>query len=95
MAQLLVEANGWKGCICSTIGQLGCPVHDSAEAESLYDTETGDGPVHEYECLMLTDGNLTVQSLSAMSTSHAFEEASYEFEGRCLAARRGEFLHNN
>ena len=85
---LIVGAN-WVACTCTDEGPRGCRVHDASADDS-----DGD-KLFEYECLMLNEGQFTVQTLSGQSTGHAFEEASYEFEGQCLAARRGEYLGDN
>jgi len=81
---------GWKTCTCNAGGSAGCPVHDAG-------ADDADGSkVWEYECLqLLDDGSLQTETLAGMSTGHAFEEASYEHEGKTLAVRRGNYLYEN
>lgn len=92
----------WRGCTCEPDTQTtvvvpetleerkttpGCPVHD-------YRASDEDGKVYEYTCLIIhQDGNGTEECLSATGTSHAFTEAEAEF-GKCVAVKRGEYLHD-
>ena len=58
--------------------------------------DTDGEKVWEYECLQLReDGTFVIETLAGMSTDHAFEEASYEHEGTCVAVRRGAYLYDN
>ncbi len=102
--------NLWRGCTCFTQPvypendkgirtNKGCPVHDYKASDEVveYDGLTKlSTKVYEYECLMIdpANGNGTVETLSAVSTSHAFTEAWHIFEGRCIAVRRGELEHD-
>lgn len=86
---------GWQGCTCIPSHEHDgftprCPVHDAA-------VQDGDGfKVFEYDCLVIgANGNGEIQSLVAVSAGHAFEEASYEFDGNCVAVRRGQYLYDN
>ena len=55
-----------------------------------------DSKVYEYTCtLQRADGSTYDDLLSAVSDTHAFEEAMYEFDDECIAVKRGEFLYNN
>jgi hypothetical protein len=84
-----MNKNLWRGCACNGALNPKCPVH-SANA----DDSDGD-KVFEYQCLIIgPDGTGKIELLSAVSTSHAFTEAWHEFDGRCVAVKRGEFLHN-
>lgn len=82
--------NPWRGCTCNEGGSAGCPVHDAAASDA-------DGnKVFEYQCLVIGgDGNGAVEVLAATDTSHAFTEAWYCFDGKCVAVRRGEYLYQN
>ena len=41
------------------------------------------------------DGTISDWHIDAVDDGHAFEEASYEFEGECIAVKRGEFMYFN
>jgi len=79
-----IMANGyampWLGCICDGPVNPRCPAHGE-------DVKPLDDAV-EYECLVIgPDGNGYIGVLEATDPGHAFEEATYELEGRCVAVR--------
>jgi len=80
----------WQTCTCDGACTAGCLIHEAAASDENADN------VYEYACLILKpDTTLEIQTLSCVSTSHAFEEAGYECEGKCLAVKRGAYLHAN
>lgn len=89
-----LEDNGWTTCTCDAGGSAGCPVHDAA-ADDGVPVNDGDGHKKwDYDCLMLHEGKLVVETIVGVSTGHAFEEAGYVCEGKCLAVRRGQYLYD-
>ena len=80
----------WQYCTCKGGESAGCVVDDAA-------ANGGDGSsVYEYTCLIARpDGSLAAETLGALDAGHAFEEASYECDGTCIAVRRGSYLHDN
>lgn len=72
----------WQGCCCNGQVDPNCPVHGTELRQPVLAE-----PI-TFQCMIIgLDGNAYYDTLEATSVSHAFTEAEYEFEGRCVAAR--------
>jgi hypothetical protein len=93
MTNLSLLPDGWTSCTCDMGGSAGCLVHDAGADDTQREDDNVTAKVWTYQCLILNEGALSTEELDGTSTSHAYEEAGYEFEGRCIAVRRGGYMY--
>jgi hypothetical protein len=89
-AMMMLRPNGASeaqlDAACKAYGFDGWQGRNCKEADNEPDDEDDE---IEYQCLIIgPDGNGFYGTLVATCVDHAFEEASYEFDGECVAVRR-------